>query len=150
MLFGRKLPKLAENGDSKRILHILEKGAFGVEKYNESYLSFAECQHRKEGLEILIAANEKFPTDTIILRNLASCYSLYKDYTKASQHFSTLVDLQPDNEGVIADYGRVLAMSGKVDEAKGQLRNALKIAEMKNQEHLVEQFKSYLNLLEEM
>ncbi|KAM7438388.1 hypothetical protein ABFA07_012101 [Porites harrisoni] len=150
MLFGRKLPKLAENGDSKRVLHILEKGAFGVEKYNESYLSFAECQHRKEGLEILIAANEKFPTDTIILRNLASCYSLYKDYTKASQHFSTLVDLQPDNEGVIADYGRVLAMSGKVDEAKGQLRNALKIAEMKNQEQLLEQFKSYLNLLEEM
>ena len=75
----------------------------------------------------------------IILRNLASCYSLYKDYTQASQYFSTLVDLQPDNEGVIADYGRVLAMSGKVDEAKGQLRNALKIAEMKNQEQLVQQ-----------
>ena len=79
MLFGRKLPKLAENGDSKRILHILEKGAFGVEKYNESYLSFAECQHRKEGLEILIAANEKFPTDTVSIlgtnqsASLSSC-----------------------------------------------------------------------------
>ena len=65
MLFGRRLRKLAENGDSKRILHILEKGAFGVEKYNESYLSFAECQHRKEGLEILIAAHERFPTDAV-------------------------------------------------------------------------------------
>ena len=84
----------------------------------------------------------------IILRNLASCYSLYKDYTKASQHFSTLVDLQPDNEGVIADYGRVLAMSGKVDEAKGQLRNALKIAEMKNQEQLLEQVCFFLCLIE--
>lgn len=84
----------------------------------------------------------------IILRNLASCYSLYKDYTKASQYFSTLVDLQPDNEGVIADYGRVLAMSGKVDEAKRQLRNALKIAEMKNQEQLVEQVCFFLCLIE--
>ena len=84
----------------------------------------------------------------IILRNLASCYSLYKDYTKASQYFSTLIDLQPDNEGVIADYGRVLAMSGKVDEAKGQLRNALKIAEMKNQEQLVEQVCFFLCLIE--
>lgn len=84
----------------------------------------------------------------IILRNLASCYSLYKDYTKASQHFSTLVDLQPDNEAVIADYGRVLAMSGKVDEAKGQLRNALKIAEMKNQEQLLEQVCFFLCLIE--
>lgn len=84
----------------------------------------------------------------IILRNLASCYSLYKDYTKASQYFSTLVDLQPDNEAVIADYGRVLAMSGKVDEAKGQLRNALKIAEMKNQEQLLEQVCFFLCLIE--
>ena len=65
MLFGRKLPKLAENGDYQRILNILEKGDFGVEKYNESYLSFAERQHRKEGLEILTAAHEKFPTDTV-------------------------------------------------------------------------------------
>lgn len=84
----------------------------------------------------------------IILRNLASCYSLYEDYTKASQHFSTLVDIQPDNEGVIADYGRVLAMAGKVDEAKGQLRNALKIAEMKNQEQLLEQVCFFLCLIE--
>ena len=30
-------------------------------------------------------------------------------------------------------------MSGKVDEAKEQLRNALKIAEKKNQEQLIEQ-----------
>lgn len=76
----------------------------------------------------------------IILQNVASCYAFYKDYTKASVYFKKLVDLQPaDNEGVIADYGRVLAMSGEVDEAKTQLSNALKIAEKKNQEQLVEQ-----------
>ena len=65
MLFGRKLPKLAENGDSKRTIHILEKGDFGVQKYNESYQSFVESQHRTEGLEILTAAHEKFPADTV-------------------------------------------------------------------------------------
>ena len=65
MLFGRKLPKLAENGDSKTTIHILEKGDFGVEKYNESYQSFVESQHRREGLEILTAAHEKFPSDTV-------------------------------------------------------------------------------------
>ena len=75
----------------------------------------------------------------IILQNVASCYAFYEDYSKASVYFKKLVDLQPDNEGVTADYGRVLAMSGKADEAKEQLRNALKIAEKKNQEQLVEQ-----------
>ena len=65
MLFDRKLPKLAENGDSKRTIHILEKGDFGVQKYNESYQSFVESQHRTEGLEILTAAHEKFPADTV-------------------------------------------------------------------------------------
>lgn len=65
MLFGRKLPKLAEKGDSKSTIHVLEKGDFGVEKYNESYQSFVESQHRREGLEILTAAHEKFPTDTV-------------------------------------------------------------------------------------
>lgn len=80
-----------------------------------------------------------FFVSKIILQNVASCYAFYKDYSKASAYFKKLVDLQPDNEGVIADYGRVLAMSEKVDEAKEQLRKALKIAEKKNQEQLVEQ-----------
>ena len=65
MIFGRKLPKLAETGDSQRTLTILEKGDFGAEKYNESYQSFVEKQHRKEGLEIIEAAHEKFPNDTV-------------------------------------------------------------------------------------
>jgi len=37
LLFGRKLPKVAASGDSKGILKIVEKGDFGVDKYNESY-----------------------------------------------------------------------------------------------------------------
>jgi len=65
MLLGRKLPKLAESGDSTGILKILEKGDFGVDKYNESYQSFVEKQHRKEGLDILTAAHERFPNDTV-------------------------------------------------------------------------------------
>lgn len=85
-----------------------------------------------------------FFVSKIILQNVASCYAFYKDYSKASVYFGKLVDLQPDNEGVTADYGRVLAMSGKVDEAKEQLRNALKIAEKKNQEQLVEQVYFFL------
>lgn len=92
MLFRRKLPKLAENGDSKRILHILEKGAFGVEKYNESYLSFAECQHRKEGLEILIAANEKFPTDTVSI--LGTNQSALRSANRSSCSFSHIFSLK--------------------------------------------------------
>lgn len=65
MLFGRKLLKLAESGDSQGILKILERGDFGVEKYNESYQSFVEMEHRKEGLDILMAANERFPDDMV-------------------------------------------------------------------------------------
>lgn len=65
MLFGRKLLKLAESGDSQGILKILERGDFGVEKYNESYQSFVEMEHRKEGLDILMAANERFPDDLV-------------------------------------------------------------------------------------
>lgn len=65
MLFGRKLLKLAESGDSQGILTILERGDFGVEKYNESYQSFVEMEHRKEGLDILMAANERFPDDLV-------------------------------------------------------------------------------------
>ena len=65
MIFGRKLPKLAEAGDSQRTLEILEKGSFGVEKYNESYQSFVEQDHRKEGLDIIQAAHQKFPNDTV-------------------------------------------------------------------------------------
>ena len=167
MLLGRKLPKLAESGDSKGILKILEKGDFGVDKYNESYQSFVEKQHRKEGLDILTAAHEKFPDDTVgifqleammplcfsyyksktdgififnvILNNLASCYAFYKDYSRASIYFKKLVELDPEDEGVMGTYGRVLAMSGKVEEAKDQLRKALQIAEEKNQEQLIEQ-----------
>ena len=92
MLFGRKLPKLAENGDSKRILHILEKGAFGAEQYNESYLSFAECQHRKEGLEILIAAHEKFPTDTVSI--LGTNQSALRSANRSSCSFSHIFSLK--------------------------------------------------------
>lgn len=65
MLFGRKLLKLTESGDSQGILKILERGDFGVEKYNESYQSFVEMEHRKEGLDILMAANERFPDDLV-------------------------------------------------------------------------------------
>ena len=39
----------------------------------------------------------------------------------------------------MGSYGRVLAMSGKVEEAKEQLKNAVEIAEKKSQEQLVEQ-----------
>lgn len=150
MLFDRKLPELAESGDSQRTLAILDKGEFGAEKYNESYQSFVEKQHRKEGLEIITAAHEKFPDDTVILHNLATCHAFYKNYSEASIYFKKLLDLQPEDEGVMATYGRVLAMSGKVEEAKEQLRKAVEVAEKKSQEQLVEQFKSYLNLLEEM
>ena len=65
MLFGRKLPKLAESGDSQGILKILERGNFGVEKYNESYQSFVEMAHRKEGLDIIMVAHERFPDDMV-------------------------------------------------------------------------------------
>ena len=47
--------------------------------------------------------------------------------------------MQPEDEGVMATYGRVLAMSGKVEEAKEQLRKAVEVAEKKSQEQLVEQ-----------
>ena len=39
---------------------ILGKGDFGPEKYNESYLSFIENQHRKQGLDVIQSAHEKF------------------------------------------------------------------------------------------
>lgn len=67
MLFGRKLPHLAEIGDYEGILRILEKGNFGAEKYNESYQSFVDMQHRKEGLEIIMIAHDKFPEDTVCI-----------------------------------------------------------------------------------
>ena len=71
MLFGRKLPKLAKSGNSEEILKILEKGDFEAETYNESYQSFVEMEQRKEGLDILMSAHEKFPDDTVsIFRSL--------------------------------------------------------------------------------
>ena len=167
MLFGRKLPKLAESGNSEEILKILEKGGFGAEKYNESYKSFVEMEHRKEGVDILISAHEKFSDDTVsifqslrrygdslflltsfttwyfflkvILHNLASCYAFYKDYSKSCIYFKKLVDLQPEDGSVIGTYGRMLAMSGEVEEAKEQLRKALQIAEEKHEDQLIEQ-----------
>lgn len=65
MIFGRLLPKLAKSGDWQRTLMILGKGDFGPEKYNESYLSFIENQHRKQGLDVIQSAHEKFPSDTV-------------------------------------------------------------------------------------
>lgn len=65
MIFGRLLPKLAKSGDSQRTLMVLGKGDFGPEKYNESYLSFIENQHRKQGLDVIQSAHEKFPSDTV-------------------------------------------------------------------------------------
>lgn len=65
MIFGRKLPKLAETGDSQRTLKILEKGGFGPEKYNESYQSFVAKNQRQEGLDIIKTAHEKFPNDPV-------------------------------------------------------------------------------------
>ncbi|KAL9984671.1 hypothetical protein ACROYT_G006994 [Oculina patagonica] len=150
MLFGRKLPKLAESGDSQRMLTILEKGDFGPEKYNESYLSFVETNHRKEGLDIIQAAHEKFPNDTIILQNVASCHAFFKEFVKACVYYKKLVDLEPDNVGIMGTYGRVLAMAGKVEDSKKILENAIHLAEERNEEQLIEQFKSYLNLLNEM
>jgi len=89
MLLGRKLPKLAESGDSKGILKILEKGDFGVDKYNESYQNFVEKQHRKEGLDILTAAHEKFPNDTVGIFHLEAmvplCFSYYIFCREAAQ-----------------------------------------------------------------
>ena len=74
MLFDRKLSKLAEIGDSEGILRILEKGSFEARKYNESYQSFVELQHRKEGLEIITIAHGKFPEDTVGLKHRAALY----------------------------------------------------------------------------
>lgn len=85
MLFGRKLPVLATTGDSQRMLTILEKGDFGAEKYNESYLSFVENNHRKEGLDIIQAAHEKFPNDSV------SCTRYSR---KHSQRFKKKIPIQ--------------------------------------------------------
>jgi len=150
MIFGRKLPKLAESGDSERTLTILEKGGFGPEKYNESYQSFVEKNHRQEGLAIIETAHEKFPNDPVILHNLASCHAFYKDYINASICFKKLLNLEPENVQVMGSYGRVLAMAGEVEDSKKVLEDALHLAEDRNEEQLIEQFKSYLNLLNEM
>lgn len=150
MIFGRKLPKLAENGDSQRTLEILEKGGFGPEKYNESYQSFVETNHRQEGLDVIETAHQKFPNDPVILHNLASCLAFYKDYVKACTYFKKLLDLEPENTEVMGNYGRVLAMAGEVEDSKKILENALHLAEERHEEQLIEQFKSYLNLLNEM
>lgn len=149
MLFGRKLPKLTEIGDCEGTLRILEKGNFGAEKYNESYQSFVDMQHRKEGLEIIVIAHAKFPEDTIILHNLAMCHAFYKDYEKACVYFKELLRLQPEDVAIGTNYGRMLALSGEVDKAIEQLTRTLKIAEDKNEETLIEQINSYLKLLRE-
>lgn len=86
-----------------------------------------------------VVTKDFFSAFKVILHNLASCQAFYKDYTKASIYFKKLLDLQPEDEGVLGTYGRVLAMSGKVEEAKEQLRRALEIAEEKNREELIEQ-----------
>ncbi|XP_068711774.1 TPR repeat-containing protein DDB_G0287407-like isoform X2 [Montipora foliosa] len=149
MLFDRKLSKLAEIGDSEGILKILEKGSFEARKYNESYQSFVELQHRKEGLEIITIANGKFPEDTVILHNLAMCHTFYKDYEKASSYFQKLLHLQPEDALMRTNYGRILALSGQAQKAMEQLTEALRIAEDKNEEQLIEQTTSYLRLLQE-
>lgn len=150
MIFGRLLPKLAKSGDSQRILMILRKGDFGAERYNESYLSFIENQHRKQGLDVIQSAHEKFPSDTIILENLAKCHTFYEDFVTASTYFEKLLDLKPDDANVMNTFGRVLAMRGKIEEAKKMFEKGLNCAEAKNEEQLIEQFKANLKLLNEM
>lgn len=129
---------------------ILGKGDFGPEKYNESYLSFIENQHRKQGLDVIQSAHEKFPSDTIILENLAKCHAFYEDFVTASIYFKKLLNLKPDDASVMATYGRVLAMTGKTEEAKKMFEKGLNCAETQNEKQLVEQFKVNLNLLNEM
>lgn len=150
MIFGRLLPKLAKSGDSQRTLMILGKGDFDPEKYNESYLSFIENQHRKQGLDVIQSAHEKFPSDTIILENLAKCHAFYEDFVTASTYFKKLLNLKPDDASVMATYGRVLAMTGKTEEAKKMFEKGLNCAEAQNEKQLIEQFKVNLNLLNEM
>lgn len=150
MIFGRLLPKLAKSGDWQRTLMILGKGDFGPEKYNESYLSFIENQHRKQGLDVIQSAHEKFPSDTIILENLAKCHAFYEDFVTASTYFKKLLNLKPDDASVMATYGRVLAMTGKTAEAKKMFEKGLNCAEAQNEKQLIEQFKVNLNLLNEM
>ena len=86
MLFGRKLPKLAKSGNSEEILKILEKGDFGAEKYNESYQSFVEMEHRKEGLDILMSAHEKFPDDTVSIFPSLTRYDVSLFLLTSRQH----------------------------------------------------------------
>ena len=54
-------------------------------------------------------------------------------------YFKKLVNLDPDNVGVIGTYGRVLAMAGKVEDSKKILENALRLAEERNEEQHIEQ-----------
>lgn len=75
----------------------------------------------------------------VILHNIASCHAFYKDFVKACIYFEKLLDLEPENEVVMGTYGRVLAMAGKIEEAKKILEKALHLAEEKNEEKLIEQ-----------
>ena len=93
MIFGRKLPMLAETGDSQRTLTILEKGGFRPEKYNESYQSFVEKNHRHEGLDIIKTAHEKFPNDPVSCNH---CFSQVK-YQQEQYNFPKIKRLTLDS-----------------------------------------------------
>ena len=67
------------------------------------------------------------------------CHTFYKDYEKASSYFQKLLHLQPEDALMRTNYGRILALSGQAQKAMEQLTEALRIAEDKNEEQLIEQ-----------
>lgn len=70
---------------------------------------------------------------------MASCHAFYKDFVKACIYYKKLLDLEPDNVGVMGTYGRVLALAGKVEDSMKILESALHLAEERNEEQLIEQ-----------
>ena len=47
--------------------------------------------------------------------------------------------MKPDDASVMATYGRVLAMTGKTEEAKKMFEKGLNCAEAQNEKQLIEQ-----------
>ena len=80
----------------------------------------------------------------VILHNLGTSHSFYKDYAQAAITFKKLLDFEPNDVSAVETYGRVLAMSGRITEAKEQYERALKLAQDKQNTELIEKVTTLL------
>ena len=91
---------------------------------NENYAHF----NYRAAISCYLKALSSDPKDTSSLLHLASCYGILRDYNNAEIYYARAVAIPNIPPYAYFNYGKILKIRGKLDEARAQFVNYLRLA----------------------